>query len=202
MSPAAAKASATDLQCSRDDLTLPLAGKPFLVGLLWKSEGTVAAPLLPWQQYRQVPAEAVEMKARGLRIPLLLLLVIVVVKARLSHIQRWGGFKEQATSEKNMNSTIHFFIQSYNNASNDTYLFQVQKLIQSQMQLTTGVEYLVTVKIGRTKCKKNETKKASCPLQSNKLKKSLVCKSLIYTVPWMNYYQLWNNSCQGSKDLY
>ncbi|XP_021050591.1 cystatin-like 1 isoform X2 [Mus pahari] len=87
-----------------------------------------------------------EMKARGLRIPLLLLLVTVVVMAKL----------------------------------------------------TTGVEYLVTVKIGRTKCKKNETKKASCPLQSSKLKKSLVCKSLIYSVPWMNYFQLWNNSCQES----
>nr|XP_034352393.1 cystatin-like 1 isoform X2 [Arvicanthis niloticus] len=85
-----------------------------------------------------------EMKARGLKTPLLLLLVTVVVMAKL----------------------------------------------------TTGVEYLVTVKIGRTKCKKNETKKASCPLQGSKLKKSLICTSLIYSVPWTNCYQLWNNSCQ------
>ncbi|XP_021512265.1 cystatin-like 1 [Meriones unguiculatus] len=138
-----------------------------------------------------------EMKVRGLRIALLLLLVTVVVTAKLNHIQRWGGFKEKATSKKNMNSTLHFFIQTYNNLSNDTYLFQVQKLIQSQVQLTTGVEYLVTVKIGRTKCKKNGRKTSSCPLQSSKLKKSLVCTSLIYTVPWANHYQLWNNSCQN-----
>ncbi|XP_050998679.1 cystatin-like 1 [Acomys russatus] len=137
-----------------------------------------------------------EMKAGGLRVPLLLLLVTIVVMAKISHIQRWGGFKEKGTSKDNMNSTLHFFIQSYNNASNDTYLFQVQKLIQSQMQLTTGVEYLVTVKIGRTKCKKDEVKKASCPLQNSKLKKSLICTSLIYTVPWVNYYQVWNNSCR------
>ncbi|XP_031228025.1 cystatin-like 1 [Mastomys coucha] len=139
-----------------------------------------------------------EMKVRGLRIPLLLLLVTVVVMAKVNDIQRWGGFKEKATSKKNINSTLHFFIQSYNDASNDTYLYQVQKLIQGQMQLTTGVEYLVTVKIGRTKCKKNETNRASCPLQNSKLKKSLVCTSLIYSVPWMNHYQLWNNSCQES----
>ncbi|OBS68227.1 hypothetical protein A6R68_03233, partial [Neotoma lepida] len=140
-----------------------------------------------------------EWRARGLRMPLLLLLVTVVVMAKATYIQRWGGFKEKATSMENMNSTLHFLIQSYNNASHDTYLFRVQKLIQSQMQLTTGVEYLVTVKIGRTKCKKNETKKASCPLQSSKMKKSLICTSLVYTVPWMNYYRLWNNSCQGSR---
>ncbi|XP_036040255.1 cystatin-like 1 [Onychomys torridus] len=142
---------------------------------------------------------AVEMKARGSRIPLLLLLVTVVAMAKVTYIQRWGGFKDKATSTKNMNSTLHFFIQFYNNASNDTYLFRVQKLIQSQMQLTSGVEYFVTVKIGRTKCKKNETKKASCPLQSSKMKKSLICTSLIYTVPWANYYQLWNNSCQDHR---
>ena len=38
-------------------------------------------------------------------------------------------------------------------------------------QLSTGVEYLVTVKIGRTKCKKSEASNTSCPLQSSKLKK-------------------------------
>ncbi|KAM7327171.1 hypothetical protein ACRRTK_013538 [Alexandromys fortis] len=112
------------------------------------------------------------MEARGLRMPLLLLLVAVVVLAKVNHVQRWGGFKEKASSKKNMNSTLHFFIQSYNNASNDTYLFRVQKLIQSQMQLSTGVEYLVTVKIGRTKCKKSEASNVSCPLQSSKLKKT------------------------------
>ncbi|XP_041911063.1 cystatin-like 1 [Arvicola amphibius] len=68
-----------------------------------------------------------------------------------------------------------------------------------EQQLSTGVEYLVTVKIGRTKCKKSEASNASCPLQSSKLKKSLICTSLIYTVPWVNYYQLWNSSCQDSK---
>uniref|UniRef100_A0A2K6F897 Cystatin like 1 n=1 Tax=Propithecus coquereli TaxID=379532 RepID=A0A2K6F897_PROCO len=33
-----------------------------------------------------------------------------------------------------MDPTLDFFIQSYNNASNDTYLFRVQKLLRSQIQ--------------------------------------------------------------------
>uniref|UniRef100_A0A8C5KG49 Cystatin-like 1 n=2 Tax=Jaculus jaculus TaxID=51337 RepID=A0A8C5KG49_JACJA len=139
----------------------------------------------------------VEMEAQSWRIPLLLLVTLILM-IKLGHFQRWEGFQEKPMSKQNMNSTLHFFIQSYNNASNDTYLFQVQKLIRSQMQLTTGVEYLVTVKIGRTKCKKGTGRSTSCPMQSNKLKKSLICTSLIYTVPWVNYYQLWNNSCQDS----
>ncbi|KAM7126943.1 cystatin-like 1 [Molossus nigricans] len=126
----------------------------------------------------------------------LLLLVVLVLVAKLGHFQRWGGFREKSTSKKNMNSTLKFFIENYNNVSNDTYLFRVDKLLQSHMQLTTGVEYLVTVKISRTKCKKNSTRSRSCPRQSEKnLKKSFICDFLMYTVPWMNYYELWNNSC-------
>uniref|UniRef100_A0A8C5Y3B3 Cystatin like 1 n=1 Tax=Microcebus murinus TaxID=30608 RepID=A0A8C5Y3B3_MICMU len=33
-----------------------------------------------------------------------------------------------------MDPTLNFFIQSYNNASNDTYLFRVQELLRSQVQ--------------------------------------------------------------------
>uniref|UniRef100_A0A2K6PJX6 Cystatin like 1 n=2 Tax=Rhinopithecus roxellana TaxID=61622 RepID=A0A2K6PJX6_RHIRO len=131
----------------------------------------------------------------------LLLLIALVLSAKLGHFQRWEGFQEQPMSKKNMNSTLNFFIQSYNNASNDTYLYRVQKLIRSQMQLTTGVEYIVTVKIGRTKCKRNDTSNSSCPLQSKTLRKSLICESLIYTVPWINYFQLWNNSCLEAEHV-
>ncbi|XP_020037478.1 cystatin-like 1 [Castor canadensis] len=135
------------------------------------------------------------MEVSAWRIPLLLLLALVM-ETNLASFQGWSGFQEKPMSTKNMNTTLDFFIQSYNNASNDTYLFQVQELIGSQVQLTTGVEYLVTVKIARTKCKRDEVKNVSCSLQNNKLKRTLVCTSLVYTVPWMDYYQLWDNSCK------
>ncbi|XP_004593393.1 cystatin-like 1 isoform X1 [Ochotona princeps] len=131
------------------------------------------------------------------RMPLMVLMVLTLA-VTLGHFQHWGGFQERPMSKKNMNSTLNFFIQSYNNNSNDTYLFRVQKLLRSQMQLTTGVEYKVTVKIGRTKCKRNSRTNSSCPLQKKKLKKSLICESLIYTVPWINYFRMWNNSCHDN----
>ncbi|XP_016044695.1 cystatin-like 1 [Erinaceus europaeus] len=126
----------------------------------------------------------------------LLLLVSLVLANHLDHFQGWKGFEEKPMSKKNMNLTLKFFIESYNNASNDTYLFRVDKLLRSQMQLTTGVEYIATVKISRTKCKKNKGRNNTCATQSKKkLKKSLICDFFIYTVPWMNFYELWNNSC-------
>ncbi|XP_004686984.1 PREDICTED: cystatin-like 1 [Condylura cristata] len=128
------------------------------------------------------------------RTPLLLLTALVLA-AKLDHFEGWKGFQEKSMSKQNMDSTLNFFMESYNNASNDSYLFKVDKLLRSQVQLTTGVEYLVTVKISRTKCKRNEKKNQTCHFQSKKLKKSFICDFLIYTVPWINFYELWNNSC-------
>ncbi|XP_022449809.1 cystatin-like 1 [Delphinapterus leucas] len=125
----------------------------------------------------------------------LLLLVALALVARLGQLQQWSGFQE-STSPKNVNSTVAFFMETYNSNSNDSYLFRVDQLLRSQVQLTTGVEYLVTVKISQTKCKRSSTNNSWCPIQSKKkLQKSFICDFLVYTVPWMNHYQLWNNSC-------
>uniref|UniRef100_A0A8C3WWV5 Cystatin like 1 n=1 Tax=Catagonus wagneri TaxID=51154 RepID=A0A8C3WWV5_9CETA len=125
----------------------------------------------------------------------LLLLAALALAVRLGKFQGWSGF-QKSTSGKNVNSTLNFFMETFNNNSNDSYLFRVDKLLRSQVQLTTGVEYLVTVKIRRTKCKRNITNNLSCPFQSKKkLQKSFICDFLVYTVPWINHYQLWNNSC-------
>lgn len=70
---------------------------------------------------------------------LLLLLAALVLVAKLGHFQRWGGFQKKSMSKKNMNSTLKFFIENYNNVSNDTYLFRVDKLLQSHMQVCASV---------------------------------------------------------------
>ncbi|XP_004601851.1 cystatin-like 1 [Sorex araneus] len=129
----------------------------------------------------------------------LLLLSALILAARLEYLERWQGFQEKPMSKENMKPTLSFFIESYNNASNDTYLFQVDKLLRSQIQLTTGVEYLVTVRISRTKCRKDQWKNHTCSIQNKKkLRKSYICDFFIYTVPWMNFYQLWNNTCMDN----
>ena len=69
----------------------------------------------------------------------LLLLAVLVLVAKLGHFHRWGGFQKKSTSKKNMNSTLRFFIENYNNVSNDTYLFRVDKLLQSHMQVCASV---------------------------------------------------------------
>uniref|UniRef100_A0A4W2CPW4 Cystatin domain-containing protein n=1 Tax=Bos indicus x Bos taurus TaxID=30522 RepID=A0A4W2CPW4_BOBOX len=107
--------------------------------------------------------------------PLLLLAALALV---LGRHQQWPGFQD-SESPRNVNATLTFLLENYNNKSNDSYLFGIDKLLRSQVQLTTGVEYLITVKISRTKCKRNSTKNRSCPIQTKKnLKKVCAGKQL------------------------
>ncbi|XP_078261858.1 cystatin-like [Rhinoraja longicauda] len=42
----------------------------------------------------------------------------------------------------------------YNNASNDIYLFKVQRILNAQVQIVSGLKYLLHFDIGRTVCRK------------------------------------------------
>lgn len=63
--------------------------------------------------------------------PLLLLAALALV---LGRHQQWPGFQD-SESPRNVNATLTFLLDSYNNKSNDSYLFGVDKLLRSQVQV-------------------------------------------------------------------
>lgn len=107
-------------------------------GCRWRVSKPQPGASPPWKVPWIGGLSAVEMGAGCWRNPLLLLAALVLA-AKLGHFQRWGGFQEKSMSQKNINSTLKFFIETYNNASNDTYLFGVDKLLRSQMQVCASV---------------------------------------------------------------
>lgn len=66
--------------------------------------------------------------------PLLLLAALALV---LGRHQQWPGFQD-SESPKNVNATLAFLLESYNNNSNDSYLFSVDRLLRSQVQVRQG----------------------------------------------------------------
>lgn len=75
--------------------------------------------------------ETTEMGAGRWGNPLLLLAALALV---LGRHQQWLGFQD-SESPKNVNATLAFFLENYNNNSNDSYLFGVDKLLRSQVQV-------------------------------------------------------------------
>lgn len=63
--------------------------------------------------------------------PLLLLAALALV---LGRHQQWPGFQD-SESPKNVNATLAFLLENYNNNSNDSYLFGVDRLLRSQVQV-------------------------------------------------------------------
>ena len=75
--------------------------------------------------------ETTEMGAGCWKNPLLLLAALALV---LGRHQQWSGFQD-SESPKNVNATLAFLLESYNNNSNDSYLFGVDRLLRSQVQV-------------------------------------------------------------------
>lgn len=63
--------------------------------------------------------------------PLLLLAALALV---LGRHQQWPGFQD-SESPRNVNATLTFLLENYNNKSNDSYLFGIDKLLRSQVQV-------------------------------------------------------------------
>lgn len=100
-----------------------------------------AGTFLPGKPGGEEASEATEMGAGPWGNPLLLLAALALV-ARLGQLQQWSGFQE-STSPKNVNSTVAFFMETYNNNSDDSYLFRVDQLLRSQVQVRAGEQGLV-----------------------------------------------------------
>ena len=100
-----------------------------------------AGTFLPGRPGGEEAYEATEMGAGPWGNPLLLLAALALV-ARLGQLQQWSGLQE-STSPKNVNSTLAFFMEAYNNNSNDSYLFRVDQLLRSQVQVRAGAQGLV-----------------------------------------------------------
>ncbi|XP_032880990.1 cystatin-F-like [Amblyraja radiata] len=78
----------------------------------------------------------------------------------------------------------------YNNASNDVYLFKVQRMLDAQVQIVAGLKYLLHFDIGRTVCRKEHPYNFKrCSFQTSpSLIKKYECHAGVWVAP---YTQKW-----------
>ncbi|XP_069787972.1 cystatin-F-like [Narcine bancroftii] len=89
-------------------------------------------------------------------------------------------------------------IYSYNNQSNDIYLFKVQRMQKAQVQVVAGLRYFLHVDIGRTFCRKGKPYNfKNCSFQTNPpLIKTLACLFDIWVIPWKQIRHVMTIRCQ------
>ncbi|XP_077103149.1 cystatin-F [Siphateles boraxobius] len=77
---------------------------------------------------------------------------------------------------------------SFNNKSNDAFLFKASSVDDAKRQVVKGIRYILEVEISRTVCRKmgNNDNLTNCTFQTdNLLQQTFLCHFDIWSIPWM-----------------
>nr|XP_046257006.1 cystatin-F isoform X2 [Scatophagus argus] len=76
---------------------------------------------------------------------------------------------------------------SYNNQSNDAFLFKPSAIHTAQRQIVKGIRYVVDFDISRTVCRKRDNNKnlSGCDFQpKGRLRQTFQCHFEVWLIPW------------------
>ncbi|XP_026528316.1 cystatin-2 [Notechis scutatus] len=131
---------------------------------------------------------------RGLLVCSVLLLSCICKQALGTRLL--GGRENASPEEPGVQAALQFAMNEYNRGSNDMYASRVSEVVEAQKQLVSGVKYYLTVKIGRTVCRKGISDLENCAFHDTpKLAQTMTCTFEVYSIPWINTISLQKSSC-------
>ncbi|XP_071329613.1 cystatin-F [Trachinotus anak] len=78
---------------------------------------------------------------------------------------------------------------SFNNQSNDAFLFKPSTIHRAQRQIVKGIRYIVDLEISRTICRKRDHNNnlSKCDFQpEGRLHQTFQCHAEVWLIPWEN----------------
>uniref|UniRef100_A0A3P9L1T6 Cystatin domain-containing protein n=1 Tax=Oryzias latipes TaxID=8090 RepID=A0A3P9L1T6_ORYLA len=91
-----------------------------------------------------------------------------------------GGLTDVDVNDKGAKIALSHAMDEYNRGSGDDYLYKVVEVIKVQGQAVEGYEYIITVRIARTLCRKDSIYQ---------------CTFVVWSRPWLNDWQLLEAKC-------
>ncbi|XP_037829606.1 cystatin-F isoform X2 [Kryptolebias marmoratus] len=88
---------------------------------------------------------------------------------------------------------------SFNNQSNDAFLFKASAIHRAQRQIVKGIRYVVDLEISRTVCRKrdNNNNLADCDFQpEGRLHQTFQCHLEVWLIPWKDHRQILKFICK------
>ncbi|XP_017268388.1 cystatin-like [Kryptolebias marmoratus] len=104
-----------------------------------------------------------------------------------------GGTTDIDVNDEGLQDALKFAVAEYNRKSNDFFYFKNMEVVKAQSQVVEGVLYFITVKMGKTTCKRNFPN-PHCPFQANP-GKFYICEFVVWSRPWLKDNQLLENTC-------
>ncbi|KAM6956625.1 cystatin-F [Aplochiton taeniatus] len=87
---------------------------------------------------------------------------------------------------------------SFNNLSNDAFLFKPLAINEAQRQIVKGIKYILEADISRTVCrKKTHEDLVNCDFQPDgSLHQTFSCHFEVWTIPWLHVTKTTYFNCQ------
>ncbi|XP_044069453.1 cystatin-F [Siniperca chuatsi] len=124
---------------------------------------------------------------------LLLVSLLAVLEARVaagSHHGRSmpGSPYNISRNDRGLQQVVLAATYSFNNQSNDAFLFKPAAVHKAQRQVVKGVRYIVDLEISRTVCRKRDNNTLSdCDFQpEGHLHQTFQCHFEVWMIPWKN----------------
>ncbi|KAF7221342.1 cystatin-F [Nothobranchius furzeri] len=89
-------------------------------------------------------------------------------------------------NDTSLQTVVLSAVYSFNNQSNDAFLFRASVIYRAQRQVVNGIRYIVDLEISRTVCRKRDNNNLSnCSFQpAGYLHQTFVCHLEVWQIPW------------------
>uniref|UniRef100_A0A3P9II45 Cystatin domain-containing protein n=1 Tax=Oryzias latipes TaxID=8090 RepID=A0A3P9II45_ORYLA len=104
-----------------------------------------------------------------------------------------GGPTDINANDPEVKAALKFAMKEYNKGSSDQYLYVVVDVIRVQGQVVAGYNYFLTVKIAKTRCRKNSNVSRCSPITNSPM--TYECTFVVWSRPWLNDMQLTEKQC-------
>ncbi|XP_022048099.1 cystatin C (amyloid angiopathy and cerebral hemorrhage) [Acanthochromis polyacanthus] len=106
-----------------------------------------------------------------------------------------GGFRNLEVDDEGMLNALNYAVVQHNRGTNDIYLSQAAEVLSARSQVVAGMNYVITVRMARTTCKKNSVNEV-CAIQTDAEKAhSYQCTFTVWTRLWMSDIKLTKQEC-------
>uniref|UniRef100_A0A096M0Q1 Cystatin domain-containing protein n=2 Tax=Poecilia TaxID=8080 RepID=A0A096M0Q1_POEFO len=107
-----------------------------------------------------------------------------------------GGWQNADIQGEDFQNALNYAVAQHNRGNEaDMFLHKVVEIVSAQFQVVAGANYKITVKLGRTNCKKGEAN-TECTVYVDPAKAQIYqCTFIVWSCPWLNDIQVTEKQC-------
>ncbi|XP_059215096.1 cystatin C (amyloid angiopathy and cerebral hemorrhage) [Centropristis striata] len=106
-----------------------------------------------------------------------------------------GGWRDISNDDEGMRSALNSAVVEHNRRSNDMYLSQVSEVVKAQSQVVSGIRYRITVRMGKTPCRKGSVSEVCAVHQDPEQAQVHLCTFTMWSQPWLSRMELVKQEC-------